>query len=569
MPLSWDPRRMWSDNPSVAGASKDLPNEEIVTDSSPKSVPTAFAVRSDSPKRFRFVKGVSRPKKRRRVNSPKEQASRSVVTENTAVTPEVVLRTAAQNLEIFDDHQRGNALAGLEPQDGHLFDDFGLFDSILPNIFASTPFLDIEPQEALTAEVPSVIETPRMTTLSPADRPIEPVLQNVQISSMAQSVAPMLRDEAEQGVLGDPVPRTIEEPTSLYTSARLQGLPMISEISSNDHEKLLELYDSEFCVLPLTGDIPGAGAWLVAGQVKPPSIAVKLFSYLNCTLSATGNWSTHLMRAHSVLQTHGGPGALTTPRIRSQVAMLIWWDATLALISRQSPIMDQVYLDFLVRWEKQDEWSFFDLTGCPRELLVHLFQLSELAKQCEVALSMKWLTFNMTPITKIENELIGWKNDADSPSSDNDSDLTEEDAIKQFHEQQDRYHCAEAWRYALLLYLEYIFKSDHKRRSISVNRLVRKTIDHIRCCRRTSQTQKQLLIPVFLAGSETSDEDMRHFVKEYCAYWGEKSRYSMFNSVPVLFDEIWATGKWWGAVIDSKTRPSSSHGHGATQLLFG
>ncbi|KAJ5505204.1 hypothetical protein N7453_004161 [Penicillium expansum] len=175
----------------------------------------------------------------------------------------------------------------------------------------------------------------------------------------------------------------------------------------------------------------------------------------------------------------------------------------------------------------------------------------------------------MTPIKRIENELIGWKNDADSPLSGNNSKLTEEDAIKQLDEQQDRYHCAEAWRYALLLYLEYIFKCDRKRRSISVNRLVRKTIDHIRCCRRTSQTQKQLLIPVFLAGSETSDEDMRHFVKEYCAYWGEKSRYSMFNSVPVLFDEIWASGKWWGAVIDSKTQPSSGHGQGTTQLLFG
>lgn len=113
MPLSWDPRRMWSDNTSVAGASKDLPNEETVTDSSPKSVPTAFPLPADSPKRFRFVKGVSRPKKRRRVNSPKEQVSRSVVTENPAVTPEVVLRTAAQNLEIFDDQRRGKALAGL------------------------------------------------------------------------------------------------------------------------------------------------------------------------------------------------------------------------------------------------------------------------------------------------------------------------------------------------------------------------------------------------------------------------------------------------------------------------
>ncbi|KAJ5941773.1 hypothetical protein N7516_001941 [Penicillium verrucosum] len=43
MPLSWDPRRMWPDNPSVAGTSKDIPNEEIVTDSSLKPVPTAFA----------------------------------------------------------------------------------------------------------------------------------------------------------------------------------------------------------------------------------------------------------------------------------------------------------------------------------------------------------------------------------------------------------------------------------------------------------------------------------------------------------------------------------------------
>ncbi|CAG8105377.1 unnamed protein product [Penicillium nalgiovense] len=604
MPLSWDPRRMWSDNPSVAGASRDLPNEEIVTSSSPKAVRSATAfTASDSPKRFRFVKGVSRPKKRRRANLPKEEASRSVATETLSVTPEAVLRTTAQNLDIIDDPQKGNSLSVPELQDGHLFDDFSLFDSILPNIFASAPFLDIEPHETLTAEVSGVMETPGMTPLSPADRPIEPALQNLQTCPM--NVDSMFQDEEEQSALADLVPRTFQEPTVSYSSARLQAVPMISEISSNDHEKLLELYDSEFCVLPLTGDIPGtvnpfrckrqtpqrsrllfhsilalccqhlarfAGSWsseAAEHRRKAVQLLECALQSSPCTLSATGNWSNHLMRAHSVLQTHGGPSALTTPRIRSQVAMLIWWDATLALISRQSPIMDQAYLKFLVRWEKQDEWSFFDLTGCPQELLVHLFQLAELAKQCEIGLSMKWLTFNMAPVTKIEHELIGWKNDIDSPSSDDDPTLGEEEAIRQLHEQQDRYHCAEAWRYALLLYLEYIFKGGRKRRSISVHRLVRKTIDHIRSCRRTSQTQKQLLIPVFLAGSETSDEDMRHFVKEYCAYWGEKCRYSMFNSVPVLFDEIWATGKWWGAVIDSKTRPSSGHGQGTTQLLFG
>lgn len=117
MRLSWDPRRMWSDNPSVAGVSKDLPNEEIATDISPEAVPTTFAARSDSPKHFRLVKDVTRLKKRRRASSPEEQACRSVVTENSSVTPEIVLRTTlrttAQNLEIFDNNERGNSLADL------------------------------------------------------------------------------------------------------------------------------------------------------------------------------------------------------------------------------------------------------------------------------------------------------------------------------------------------------------------------------------------------------------------------------------------------------------------------
>lgn len=99
-----------------------------------------------------------------------------------------------------------------------------------------------------------------------------------------------------------------------------------------------------------------------------------------CTLSAVGNWSTHLTRAHSILEANGGPNALRTPRVRSQVAMLVWyvsrfshfyldvfsltqtrWDATLVLISRQGTIFD----------------------------LVHLFHLAELAEQKELASSME------------------------------------------------------------------------------------------------------------------------------------------------------------------------------------
>lgn len=178
---------------------------------------------------------------------------------------------------------------------------------------------------------------------------------------------------------------------------------------------------------------------------------------------------------------------------------------------------------------------------------------------------MKWLTFDLTPVVEAEQKITAWENDFGWPYEAN-QDISAEEAEKQHHNQQDRYHCSEAWRYALLIYIERVFNK-HPRRG-PMARLVRATIDNVRCCRRTSQTQKQLLLPVLLAGSETTDEDMRDYVKEYCGHWGKKTRYNMFNSVPALLDEIWTTGKWWGAVIDGKTNPSGQ-GQVATQFLFG
>lgn len=52
-----------------------------------------------------------------------------------------------------------------------------------------------------------------------------------------------------------------------------------------------------------------------------------------CTLSAAGNWSSHLTRAHSVLQACGGPSALNSSHVRSQVGMLIWYSLSLPLLT--------------------------------------------------------------------------------------------------------------------------------------------------------------------------------------------------------------------------------------------
>ncbi len=183
---------------------------------------------------------------------------------------------------------------------------------------------------------------------------------------------------------------------------------------------------------------------------------------------------------------------------------------------------------------------------------------------------MKWLAFNISPVIDVQEKLKNWKNELDPSLGTVDSSVGE-NTEKEIHEQHDRFHCAEAWRCALLLYIECVFKHEAGQRSAALINLVRRTLDHIRCCQRSSQTQKQLLLPVFLAGSETSDEGMRAFVKDYCAYWAETSRYSMFNSVPTLLDEIWSTGVWWGTVINKMATGPTSGGRAkaTTQLLLG
>lgn len=256
------------------------------------------------------------------------------------------------------------------------------------------------------------------------------------------------------------------------------------------------------------------------------------------------------------------------------------WDATLALISRQGTFIDQSYLEHLILSQGQDEWSFYDLTGCPGDLFVHLAHLAELAKQREIAACMTFLHFDLSPVAKIEREIQNWQSpsfaDGYSPDLDNllaspsDIDL-EADTEEEFHSRQDRYHCAEAWRYALLIYIERVFRWDRTGpRPAPLKRLVRKTLDHVRCCRRTSQTQKQLLLPVFLAGSETGDEEMRRFTREYCRWWANRSRYNMFNSASALLDEVWERGgedAWWGDVVDGKTQ--GGRGGAAVQFLLG
>jgi Fungal specific transcription factor domain len=229
------------------------------------------------------------------------------------------------------------------------------------------------------------------------------------------------------------------------------------------------------------------------------------------------------------------------------------------LISREGVTLPEIYLRDIINNSSQDI-SFYDLGGVPQELFRSLVQLARLAHENEVACSMEWVTFNMAPILKLETSIRKWT----SPSfSDNTfEDAKDGESYESYQFMQDSYHCAEAWRCTLLIYIERVFKWDRTDSAPQkIHRLARRIIDHVRCCRRSSLIQKQLLLPVFLAGSELTDPDAQELVRGYCAWWTEKSHYEMFQTVGALLEHIWKRRSntfWWGVAVDEKTKASSS-----------
>lgn len=78
------------------------------------------------------------------------------------------------------------------------------------------------------------------------------------------------------------------------------------------------------------------------------------------------------------------------------------WDANIALLSRRGCKLPYSYFESLLALENDQYWSFFDLVGCPRELIIHLMKLTSLAPENEQVLSMRWTKFDLTPVNDIQ-----------------------------------------------------------------------------------------------------------------------------------------------------------------------
>jgi len=185
-----------------------------------------------------------------------------------------------------------------------------------------------------------------------------------------------------------------------------------------------------------------------------------------------------------------------------------------------------------------------------------MVKLAKLAMQNEKAEEMEWLAFDASAVDEVE-EVI--KECSSSPPIYDDA--ADEEAIEIA---QDRYHCDEAWKNGLMLYIARVFR--WKRTGPvpgKVRYMARIILDHARSIRRSSTIQKQLLLPVFLAAAEIQSEDYRDFARDYCKWWTISCGFKMFADVSSYLEDIWKEqdnsgrpGTWWATIIDLRKKDS-------------
>ena len=249
---------------------------------------------------------------------------------------------------------------------------------------------------------------------------------------------------------------------------------------------------------------------------------------------------------------------------------------TLALTSRNGCVLSEVTILSQVKSDEATDPAFYNISGCPEDLFKHMVQLGTYAREYELASTMKCVTFDMAPVLAVEKSIRKWSapefGDPYEPGFDDEQSPGQQGEMEELvNYRQDLYHCAEAWRYGLLIYIERVFKwRSNKRTSPLLGFLARKTLNNVASCRKSLMLQKQLLLPVFLAGCETKDEVLQQEARDYCSWWSEETHYDMFLTAVALLEEVWNSKKpdtWWGSIIDEKTRTAT--GPVAKQYLFG
>lgn len=199
----------------------------------------------------------------------------------------------------------------------------------------------------------------------------------------------------------------------------------------------------------------------------------------------------------------------------------------------------------VMSFEKVDGWTFNTLKGCPIELIGVMAQLGRMAELYHRAEKMGWTVFdewNVVPeLAKIRSMLEG------DPSNIYYDDGHDE----------GQHHTNEAFRYAIMLYTYRVFDRQRDEQTPStIAKLADLTMEHVLLIGQNRPIQKQVLLPVFLAGAEMKTPESRSTIEDYCRYWSRKSHFGHFDSALEVLQDLWRVADadptiWWGAHLES------------------
>jgi hypothetical protein len=252
------------------------------------------------------------------------------------------------------------------------------------------------------------------------------------------------------------------------------------------------------------------------------------------------NWTVHLRGACHILESHGGIRlAESRPNLRVQIAMLIWYDVNAALISRCGPVFPRTYLDALMAWQEDDEWSILALNGLPDGMFLDMYDVAVAASQLE--------TLDSTTVESLRAKFL----DAQiNPGAGKSQVLM-----------------SQVWRLALVLYCSRVFSPPSTPSSVALqvikdeegidagstvddladpqpepHALAVQILELVSAIPSHSNFQKQCLMPTILAGCEMSATDLayRKIAVEYSERWKQKTGIWIFDSGLEFMRTVWA-----------------------------
>jgi hypothetical protein len=91
--------------------------------------------------------------------------------------------------------------------------------------------------------------------------------------------------------------------------------------------------------------------------------------------------------------------------------MFIWCDATIALISREQPVIPVSYLEAIIQHGPEDGWDFFSLAGCQEGFVFAMMKLASLAAQIGNGQGIDESSHDTVAVDDIEKSLQEVPND--------------------------------------------------------------------------------------------------------------------------------------------------------------